>query len=84
MINNRKLSTQLPSIIYLTRSTRDILNSNEVFTKKELTFLFGDKEIVIWLKMNGYLCQSSDCRWRKAEKLNELLAEGIEQIQTTI
>uniref|UniRef100_A0A6M3LYN2 Uncharacterized protein n=1 Tax=viral metagenome TaxID=1070528 RepID=A0A6M3LYN2_9ZZZZ len=87
---------KLPSCIYLTRNTRDALNNNAVFTKKDLTFLFcdqGDKEsdklemrlssdIVTWLKLYGYLFQSSDCRWRKTEKLNELLAEGVEEIQT--
>ena len=78
MTENKKL----PSIIYLTRNTRNALNNSIVFTKRELTFLFGEEKIVTWLKMNCYFFQSSDCRWRKTEKLNELLTEGIEEINT--
>jgi hypothetical protein len=71
---------ELKHTVNISREMRDVLNNNTVFTKSELIILFGDNEIVTWMKLNGYLYQSSDCRWRKTEKLNELLADGAETI----
>lgn len=73
---------KLSPIIHLTKNTRLALGTNDIFTKAELVFIFGDKAIVTWLKLFGYLRQTS-YGWRKTDKLDELLAEGIEQIKTT-
>jgi hypothetical protein len=73
----------LPSIIKFDKNSRNVLTNNTVFTKEELVYLFGEKSIVTWLKLNGYLYQSSDCRWRKTDKLDEILADG-ENIRTDI
>ena len=73
----------LPDTIILTINTRFFLNVNKVFTKRELINIFdGNEQIVNWLKLNGYLFQSSDCRYRKTDKLDELLADGEEEIST--
>lgn len=68
--------------VFLIKSIKDFLNNNEVFTKKELILIFGDKTTVEQLKLCSYLRQTSDCRWRKTDKLNELLADGVEEIKT--
>jgi hypothetical protein len=74
----------LPKIIKISKETRIFITKNEVFTKEELVEKFNVNHIVIhWLKMNDYFYQSSDCRWRKTDKLNELLSDGVEEIPTT-
>ena len=77
-----KKEMTIPRTITISKNLRKALNSNIVFTKEELTVMFGDRNIVTWLKLNCYLYQSSDCRWRKTDKLEEILAEGIEEIKT--
>lgn len=73
----------LPEIITINKDKRTLLINNEVFTKEELTALFDNNcHVVTWLKLNGFLYQSSDCRFRKSDKLCELLAEGEEEIKT--
>jgi len=74
----------LPKTITINKDKRTLLINNEVFTKEELIELFDSNcHVVTWLKMNGYVYQSSDCRYRKADKLCEILAEGEEDINTT-
>jgi hypothetical protein len=76
----------LPKEIKITKQIRQVLTQNEVFTKDELLKYFDDgyvaEAIIFWLKEHTYFYQSSDCRWRKTEKINELLADGVEEIQT--
>jgi hypothetical protein len=73
----------LPETIILTIKIRFFLNMNKVFTKKELVSIFDGNDIIVnWLKLNGYIYQSSDCRYRKTDKLDELLADGEEEIST--
>ena len=73
---------KVPPIIHLTKNIRTALSNNAVFSKTELALLFGDRNTTTWLKLNGYLYQSSDCRWRRTDKLDELLADGVTEIQT--
>ena len=80
----------IPPIIHLTKNARTALSNNAVFTKQELIGLLDGyelektrKSIITWLKLNGYLYQSSDCRWRRTDKLDELLADGVTEIQTS-
>lgn len=70
-------SVKLPDIIIINKTIRTILTKNEIFTKEELCELFYNNDIIVhWLKMNGYITQSSDCRFRKSDRLCEVLAEG--------
>jgi hypothetical protein len=76
----------LPKAIIIPKNIRQVLTHNEIFTKEELIKYFGDDYtadvIVFWLKEHLYIYQSSDCRYRKCDKLCELLAEGEEAINT--
>jgi hypothetical protein len=78
----------LPETITIKKYYRIVLTQNEVFTKEEMIKYFGDdssaEAIIVWLKDNAFIYQSSDCRYRKADKFDELLANGVEEIQTTM